>query len=348
MPTLTIIRGLPGSGKSTLARKIAAETGAIHIEPDMLCIQDGEYNYTPARYQKAVDNVKTVISHLAFNTKCDIIFADVLPQTAQVDSFRDLIPSDYKLVVRDLKITKEESLKRNKHNVRPEDIESMAGAWQSWRRGEPVTDCNQSTTNSSQLPKLTVEVFGRPDCPEWANYAMVNGYHLCLFMEHKPRQDDDGSYCNCGGKSKHMDNWEKFELEYFYIERPEKKTLPDRCKVGEWVWTTTYKVYFKVDKIDKLFIDGEDLDGNIYSVKLENTLPARLRPYNADEMRGLVGKVLKHSTGNYLVTAFENRWNQVQIESVWRDEDELVKLWTQLDGHLCGVLEHLENGKWVE
>ena len=35
MPTLTIIRGLPGSGKSTLARKLAEETGAIHIESDI-------------------------------------------------------------------------------------------------------------------------------------------------------------------------------------------------------------------------------------------------------------------------------------------------------------------------
>ena len=35
MSKLTLIRGLPGSGKSTLARKIAAETGAMHVEADM-------------------------------------------------------------------------------------------------------------------------------------------------------------------------------------------------------------------------------------------------------------------------------------------------------------------------
>lgn len=32
---------------------------------------------------------------------------------------------------------------------------------------EPVTECNQ-------LPKLTVEVFDRPDCPGWAKYAAVD------------------------------------------------------------------------------------------------------------------------------------------------------------------------------
>ena len=35
MSKLTLIRGLPGSGKSTMARKIAAETGAMHVEADM-------------------------------------------------------------------------------------------------------------------------------------------------------------------------------------------------------------------------------------------------------------------------------------------------------------------------
>ena len=131
-----VLCGKSGSGKSTLARKIAAETGAIHIEPDMFCIQDAEYRYNPEKDAKAFDNARAIISRLAYNMECDIIFADVLPQIGQVDSFRYLIPSNYKIVVQDLHITKEESLKRNKHIVRPEDIEAMAGAWQNWNNQE--------------------------------------------------------------------------------------------------------------------------------------------------------------------------------------------------------------------
>lgn len=136
MPTLTIIRGLPGSGKSTLARKLSAETGAIHIEPDMFCVKDGEYRYTPEKYKAAVKEAKLIINRLTYNTECDIIFADVLPNVAQVDHLRLLIPRHYKIIVQDLHITKEESLKRNKHNVRPEDIERMASAWQNWYNEE--------------------------------------------------------------------------------------------------------------------------------------------------------------------------------------------------------------------
>lgn len=132
MPILTIVRGLPGSGKSTLAQKLSAETGAMHIEPDMFCIQDGRYKYDPEKYQRAFSNAKVTICTLAHRMECDLIFSDVLPQIGMVDAFRFLLPSDYKIRVIDLHISKEESLRRNKHNVRPEDIEAMSAAWQNY------------------------------------------------------------------------------------------------------------------------------------------------------------------------------------------------------------------------
>ena len=102
----------------------------------MFCMQDGEYKYEPEKYNMAYHTARSIIMLLANEMKCDIIFADVLPQIGQVDSFRYLIPSNYKLVVQDLHISKEESLQRNKHNVHPEDIEAMAAAWQNWYNKE--------------------------------------------------------------------------------------------------------------------------------------------------------------------------------------------------------------------
>ena len=42
-------------------------------------------------------------------------------------------PKPYEVEVIDLKITAEESLKRNRHAVRPEDIERMANSWEDWQ-----------------------------------------------------------------------------------------------------------------------------------------------------------------------------------------------------------------------
>ena len=51
MSKLTLIRGLPGSGKSTMARKIAIDTGALHVEADMWL--DYSQPYTPEAAKRA-------------------------------------------------------------------------------------------------------------------------------------------------------------------------------------------------------------------------------------------------------------------------------------------------------
>ena len=90
-------------------------------------------------------------------------------------------------------------------------------------------------TTSSQLPKLTVEVFDRPDCPEWAEFAAVDYYGNAFFFEGKPFNDAGRWYqkkglCNpvyfgCFDKTNWFDS---------LIERSAK--LPDWCKVGEWAY----------------------------------------------------------------------------------------------------------------
>lgn len=133
-----------------------------------------------------------------------------------------------------------------------------------------------------------------------------------------------------------------------YHNDPEGTKLPEWVEVGGYVYDAR-NGYGKIvsGSIKSCYIEFDSGAGDFVPEAFADLKQARLRPYNAEEMKALVGQVLKHDTGNYLVTAFENRWNQVKIESVWREEDELVKLWTKLDGQPCGVLEHLENGEWV-
>ena len=132
MPILHIFRGLPGSGKSTAARKLAAETGAILIEPDMLLVEDGKYQYTPGRFAAAFASALNLVYNISAQCYADIIFADCLPRTMEVDKVIANISGIYEVVVHDLKITPEESKLRNLHNVRPEDIDRMAQAWEDW------------------------------------------------------------------------------------------------------------------------------------------------------------------------------------------------------------------------
>ena len=135
-PILTIVRGLPGSGKSSYARKLAAETGAMLIEPDAMLVVGGEYVYTPKRYIEACKSAKYILKS-AIAVKMDVIYADVLPTIESVNSIIDVEAYQatiYTIRVIDMPLlTVEESIAHNRHNVRREDIERMAATWEPWK-----------------------------------------------------------------------------------------------------------------------------------------------------------------------------------------------------------------------
>lgn len=202
------------------------------------------------------------------------------------------------------------------------------------------------------FPKLTAEVFNRPDCPEWAQYAAVDKCGYVRLFSHSPWLSEscwnwaNGEVTQLFGVTFDASDWQKSR-----IKRPKKKTLPDWCKVGEWVWSDPKKIqgfwYEKIKNIYGLELIFESGIGVYFS---QNIKPARLRPFNTKEMKALVGRTASPEYGTvFLVTKFfdNSEGGEVCVDDIYYNAGRLLDEFT-IDNKPAGVLEHLENGEWVE
>ena len=73
--------------------------------------------------------------------------------------------------------------------------------------------------NNAKLPKLTVDIFNRPDCPEWAKYAAVNENGFCYVYDVKPclRSQD---WISEHGEVKQMGKYDPFDWLISLTRRP--------------------------------------------------------------------------------------------------------------------------------
>jgi hypothetical protein len=140
-------------------------------------------------------------------------------------------------------------------------------------------------------------------------------------------------------------------INFLKNKKSELAVFPEWCKVGEWVYSPfgcdpTRGTYFKITKIDDICIFGEnDVCHVDYAVR------ARLRPYNSEEMKALVGKVIEKGPSLPMVTGFENVFDNecmVHANGCLYNANNLLQRFT-VNGSPCGVLEHLnENLEWEE
>lgn len=125
--------------------------------------------------------------------------------------------------------------------------------------------------------------------------------------------------------------------------------LPDWCKVGAWVYDKAISKYSQVAAEDTT----EHLQKVCKFISKGEIVQSRLRPYNAEEMKALVGKVIENWHHAHLIIGFikpdpaENLSAFIRAGQCWIAADRLLSDYT-LDGKPCGVLEHLENGEWVK
>jgi hypothetical protein len=203
-----------------------------------------------------------------------------------------------------------------------------------------------------ELPKLTAEVFDRPDCPEWAKYAAVDKFGKGFYFQSEPAKTKHAWRIPDDCKLSKIDKFDPYDWENSLITRP-AKALPDwvqECAIG---YDNEQKRYFRVTDIDKKWVDIEYLDDGIGATcsyaDMQNCSEARKRPFYDVEMQRSVGRVFTTAAGDVSIASdFDNYPKILCILGTWFDRKELADSAWLLDGKPCYVLEHLVDGEWVK
>lgn len=198
------------------------------------------------------------------------------------------------------------------------------------------------------LPKLTAEVFDRPDCPEWAKWVAVDGDGEACFFADKPAIFKGKWWDRDVAHRVICDLFDPSDWQNSLIERPIK--LPDWVEVGGYVYDKR-NGYGKIvsGSVKSCYIEFHGGAGDFVPEAFSKLQQARLRPYNEKEMKHMVGQVVLSKNGDVaLVTDYDSSDQEVLIAGAWYNAKRLLaSAWLHVNNP-CGVLEHLEDGEWVE
>lgn len=208
-----------------------------------------------------------------------------------------------------------------------------------------------------ELPKLTTEVFDRPDCPKWANYAVIDWNGRLTFFANKPKFGGEDYGCwSCEGYGyKNIDNtaFDASDWQNSLIERPKKQEqLPDWVKVGAVGYDDMNNEYFEVievnnDSFRAKYIGSSNPCSALYFNEFVSE--ARKRPFNDKEMKAIVGKNLETPSFVKFIFSYDKEEGTLESHDFLYTADDLFEDDFKFEGKPCYKLEHLnEKGKWVE
>lgn len=209
-----------------------------------------------------------------------------------------------------------------------------------------------------KLPKLTEEVFDRPECFAWADYAAVGADGKGFYFQSEPAKTDHAWRLPDDCKIANIGIFDASDWENSLIKRPPKEDLPDWVKVDNLGWhqDTGYFKIIDVDDIEKRVhiqqMDGQTEKYCSFNTACTEAKYARTRPFNEKEMKALVGKVIKNGPGMHLVigcdNVLENEW-VIYVKDCMFSGNDLMRHEYTLDGKPCYFLEHLnDKGEWVK
>ncbi len=82
---LYLIRGLPGTGKSTFAKSL----NIMHVEHDMMCINNGEYSWCAEKIEPRDEACRTIVD-ICLGAGADCVVSDVFIYRNDIDDYRKL------------------------------------------------------------------------------------------------------------------------------------------------------------------------------------------------------------------------------------------------------------------
>lgn len=204
----------------------------------------------------------------------------------------------------------------------------------------PKRDSKGRFCSSYKAPKLTEEVFNKPNCPVWAQWVAVDGSGKAYWYRYKPSLLEGGSpewVCSAagdfGGYVLIEQSFDSSDWEHSLIERPKK--APER---GFYLYYSPFKsLYYYVglnkDPYKALICGSngnyEDLPANAYKIKTQS--------YSEEELIGkVVKKIIKGYTPTYYVItcAAHGLINLGACESPV-EKSALELYYTFLDGSPC-------------
>lgn len=129
MSTMYIFRGLPGSGKSTEANSL----GCYTISPqDMYSIENGVYNWDEGNSVRAENLAERLLIEI-MSEDVDVAIEETLLRKGDVSRYVSLAEAfSYRVIVKDMVISANQSKLRNTHNVPVDAIDMMAEEFEPW------------------------------------------------------------------------------------------------------------------------------------------------------------------------------------------------------------------------
>lgn len=210
---------------------------------------------------------------------------------------------------------------------------------------------------TEKRPKLTIEVFDREDCPDWARYAAVDYDGNTYYYDVEPELKN-GVWC-IGHKRARAEfitgGYDNSDYKHSLVRRPEKIVLPDWVKPDAIGWHAIAG-YYTISTIEKT---AGDLKVNFKSV-VDNRGGYFYMPTLTEECRearcivdavDLVGKKVRCSGGAIrLITRCDPSTNRVDIGGLTGIPiGRLTESQNyQLIGEVKFKYQHREKDAWVD